>query len=84
MGMRKASHKITICEILRKINDLHQGHSLIDTQTRKFLSVAEDMAKRMDKKLRTYNEKYDKEWWKKNLDYKEDLIRREKERYCVG
>lgn len=84
MSMRGTSHRITICEHIREVNDEHQTDNPHDIRIRKICCVMEDMAKRMDKKLRENNKNYDKGWWEKNKDYEADLIRRENEKYCVG
>jgi len=83
MTMRGASHRITICDTIRKINDLHQTDSELDLKTRKLCTIAEKMGKRMDAKLREYSMKYDKDWWKKNPRYKEDVERRLDPNYRV-
>lgn len=84
MGLRGASDELTVCEVLRRINDLCQGDSDKDCQIRKHLSMAEDMCKRMSFKLLSYNKKMFKGWWKKNKTYENDLKRRLNEKYIVG
>ena len=76
MSMRDASLKRTICEVLREINDMHQGTSDHDNIVRFKLAEAEHMAKRMTAKLRDYNKEYDADWWEKNPDYERDLNNR--------
>jgi len=73
----------TICEVLREINDLHQDDSQQSKTTRKLLCDAEDMAKRMVKKLKEYNMKWDATWWEKNPDYEKDLDKRLNEKYIA-
>ena len=80
--MRHACAALTICEILRQINDIHQGSDKKDKNTRKLLCTAEDMAKRMSRKLKEYNKHYDKDWWAANPDYEKDLERRLSTKYC--
>lgn len=84
MSLRGTSDELTICEYLRMICDLCQSDSDKDKQIRKHLSIAEDMAKRMSKKLLSYNKKVFKGWWEKNKDYEKDLERRLNEKYIVG
>lgn len=76
MSMRDAAHSRTICEVLREINDIHQGDTQIDISTRAMCREAVDMAKRMDRKLKEYNQEWDKEWWDANPDVNEDIERR--------
>lgn len=66
-----ASDKRTICEVLREIGDLHQ-----DEGTKKLLSEATVMAKKMARKLLEYNKEAFKDFWDKNPDYEADLKRR--------
>jgi len=66
-----ASHKRTICEVLREIGDLHQ-----DEQTMALLLEATGMAKKMARKLLEYNKDVFADWWAKNPDYEEDVKRR--------
>ena len=84
MSIRGASKQRTICEVLREINDLHQGNSRHDKEVRKKLSEAEDMGKRMSTKLKEYNKNVYKDWWEKNPDYERDLDRRLKKKYITG
>jgi hypothetical protein len=76
MSMRDASHSRTVCEVLREINDLHQGDTQIDISTRALLREAVDMAKRMDRKLKEYNQQWDSQWWDDNPDADADMERR--------
>jgi len=84
MSLRGAANVRTICEVLREINDLHQGISLQDKLIRKKLFEAENMAKRMSEKLVEYNKKVYAGWWKKNQDYASDLKRRLNIKYIIG
>lgn len=73
----------TLCEVLREINDMHQSDSEHDKIVRKKLSEAEDMGKRMDKKLLQYNKDVYKDFWEANKDYEEDLQRRLDTKYII-
>lgn len=84
MGIRGAQKVRTLCEVLREINDMYQTISEYDKIIRQKLCEAEQMAKRMDKKLLSYNKKYSKTWWKKNPDYEQDLKKRLNKTYCTG
>jgi hypothetical protein len=79
--MRDASHLRTICEVLREINDLHQGISRKDILTRKKLAVCQKMAKRMSLKLLEYNKEVFRDWWKNNKNYEKQLRKRLKTTY---
>jgi len=74
--LQNASPKRTVCEVLREINDLHQGDTQTDITTRGLVREAVDMAKRMDLALKDYNKEYDSGWWAENADYETDLNRR--------
>lgn len=74
----------TVCEVLREINDLHQGDTRHDRAVRKKLVEAEAMAKRMSRKLLEYNEEVYKDWWERNPNYKAKLLRRMNKSYLVG
>ena len=84
MGLRGASDELPVCEIRRMINDMCQSDSNKDKAIREKLSVAEDMCKRMSKKLLSYNKKMFKGWWATNKDYEKDLRRRLDEKHIVG
>jgi hypothetical protein len=73
MSMRNASQERTICEVLREINDLHQGDSEHDIRIRLKLSEAEKMAKRMSLKLLEYNKQIFKDWWSANPEHEKRL-----------
>lgn len=79
--MRDRNSRLTICEVLRQINDKVQGDGLEDV--RDLLATAEFMAKRIVAKLREYNEQFDAEWWVNNPEYKETCIR-ELKTYKIG
>ena len=72
---RTATKQRTICEVMREIGDIHK-----DEPTRTLLREAEDMAKRMAKKLLQYNKEVFRDWWGENPDYEADLNRRMEER----
>lgn len=81
MSMRDKNDKLTICEVLRMVNDRlqmaeHEG-------IRDLLALAEQMAKKMAKKLVEYNERFDSEWWINNPQYKK-MCERELSRYLTG
>jgi hypothetical protein len=84
MSLRKSSKKVTICEVLRRINDMHQADTEHDQEVRRLLVTAEDMGKRMSWKLYEYNKKYDAGWWERNPDYEYDLKRRLSKSYLVA
>jgi hypothetical protein len=84
MTMRDASHKITICEILRDINDLHQSNEEHDKRVRRLLFTAEKMAKKMSFKLLEYNQEIFVDWWKDNQEYEKKLKQRLKKSYLTG
>jgi hypothetical protein len=77
----RVSKKRTICEVLREINDLHQTGSEDDEKVRELLREAQDMGKRMSRKLLHYNKEVFKDWWEENQDYEADLRRRMDENY---
>lgn len=79
--MRSASKSRTICEVLREINDLHQGSD--DAKTRALLREAQEMAKRMSRKLLKYNKNAFADWWAENPDHEADVLRRIDETYLV-
>jgi len=81
MSMRDTNDKLTICEVLRQINDRVQGRAFDDV--RDMLALAEQMAKRMALKLVEYNQNFDKEWWGKNAKYLEKC-EREMNMYLAG
>jgi hypothetical protein len=82
MSMRDVNFKrITICEVLRSINDRLQGVEHVDA--RDMLALAEQMAKKMAGKLVEYNKKHSKDWWENNPEYV-DKINRELKSYLVG
>lgn len=84
MSMRFKNDKLTICEVLRKINDNIQHDNIVDTKKiRDMLCYAEVMAKKIVAKLREYNEQYDNGWWENNPEYK-NKFDREMETYLIG
>jgi hypothetical protein len=82
--MHGASHLRTICEVLREINDLHQGTSEHDKNVRQKLLEAQLMAKRMSNKLLDYKNEVFTDWWDDNPDYEEDLRKRINSGYLEG
>jgi len=80
MSMRSVADKRTVCEVLREINDLIQQSSLRPKVT-PLLFEAEQMCKKMARKLYEYNKEFDKDWWKNNTNIEEKLKRRLDENY---
>lgn len=85
MSMTNTSPRLTICEIIRTLNDMHQKDTEHDKAVREKLSTIEYMAKRMVRKLAEYknakelrrelfpdiNEDYNKlRKYRKSKDYK--------------
>jgi len=79
--MRFSNNKLTICEVLRQINDRLQGDQYNDV--RDMLALAEQMAKKIVERLRNYSIKDDPESWAKHLEDKE-RIDRELSSYLIG
>lgn len=87
-----ANEKLVLCEILREINDLHQGDSEVDILVRNKIAKAEIMSKKIVSKLSEYRkllkgeqnffEYMDK--FEDNYDYKEDLKLRTNKDYKIG
>jgi hypothetical protein len=74
MSMRdQNTSRLTICEVIRCINDRLQGESYNDT--RDMLALVEQMAKKMAKKLQEYNEKVDPNWWVEHSGVKQNFDR---------
>lgn len=68
MSMRDINNtRLSICEVLRCVNDRLQGPEHVDI--RDMLALAEQMAKRMIKKLVEYNRAHERDWWEKNPQY---------------
>lgn len=88
-----ASMRRTICEVIREINDLHQGigvhpaetssSKLHDEQVRALCREAQDMGKRMARKLLEYNKAVFRDWWAANPDFEADLRRRMDKDYLI-
>lgn len=84
MTMRDSNHKLTICEVIRCINDRLQNGTYINVnEIRDMLSLTERMAKKIVGKLRDYNEQFDSGWWKDNAEYKKQFDR-EMQNYTTG
>lgn len=75
--MTNVNQKLTLCEVIRIINDRFQGND--DGDIRDLLCLGLYMAKRMARKLREYNEQWDADWIWANPGYNELLKVREKE-----
>lgn len=86
MSLRRATELRTLCEVLREINDLHQGDKKHDRKVRKKLIEAEYMAKKMSYKLLEYNKEYDKDWWETVEGKKREklLKKRFSKSYLIG
>ena len=80
MSMNFAAAKRTVCEVIREINDDLQGNPAHDTVLPK-LREAEQMCKRMAKKLYEYNKDFDKDWWAANPNQAAKMERRLNESY---
>ena len=83
MSMRSVADKRTVCEVLREINDLIQQSSLCPKVT-PLLFEAEQMCKKMTRKLYEYNKEFDKDWWENNKNIEEKLKRRLDENYVCN
>jgi len=83
MSMRSVADKRTVCEVLREINDLIQQSSLRPKVT-PLLFEAEQMCKKMTRKLYEYNKEFDKDWWENNKNIEEKLKRRLDENYVCN
>jgi hypothetical protein len=82
MSMRDTnSKKVTICEVLRQINDRLQGDQY--AEIRDLLALSEHLAKRMSRKLLHYNRVEFKSFWDKNEEYYQK-INREIDTYLIG
>jgi len=85
MGMRHATKDLTICEVIRKINDQAQGGSKQDKAIRKHCRMAETMAKKMALALIKYKKAQGGEGWIQweylNPTVEADLERRLKDDY---
>jgi len=80
MSMTFNNKKLTICEVLRQINDRVQGDAFSDV--RDMIALAEQMAKKIVSKLREYNEKDNPElWFDKET---RDSFDRDMETYLIG
>lgn len=84
MSMRRAADRRTVCEVLREINDLHQGKEEHDTLVRYKLFECERMAKSMTRKLYENNKQWDAKFWADNPDYEKDLLKRLGTSYLTG
>ena len=86
MSLRRATKVRTLCEVLREINDLHQGDKKHDKKVRKKLVEAECMAKKMSYKLLEYNKEYDKDWWETTEGKRREKLLRKRlsKSYLVG
>jgi hypothetical protein len=83
MSMRDHNHMLTICEVLRCINDRVQSNDPNSVMIRDMLALAERMGKSMMEKLHSYSELADPVWWEKNPEYGKQLTRTVRE-YRIG
>jgi hypothetical protein len=85
MGMKHAAPDLTICEVIRKINDQAQTCSKKDTLIRHWCRDAEIMAKKMAARLIEYKKEQGGDGWiqweLKNPTVEADLKRRLKDDY---
>lgn len=79
--MRDSNTSLTICEVLRCINDRLQGPE--HANNRDLLALAETMAKRMSRKLLEYSKENNEEWWAENVEY-ENTVNRMLNTHLVG
>lgn len=65
---------------------MHQKDNKHDRRVRRKLVEAEQMAKRMSRKLLGYNKEYDKEWWESVEGKKREKLLNERlsKSYLVG
>lgn len=66
----KASHKRTLCEVIREIHDVGND------RVKELAEEAIGIAKKMDAKLREYKADWDAGFYGKNEDLDEDRARR--------
>ena len=67
MSMKMNNKRLTVCEVLRMVNDLHQdSRNRHDVEVQRLLAVAEAMAKKMSHKLLAYNMEWEKEFYRDN------------------
>ena len=75
----KVEQDRTVFEILR---ELWLMSKVLDDKHKKIIQdkilIIYDMATRMTSRLKEYDKDWDKECWKKNLDYEDDIKVREK------
>jgi hypothetical protein len=89
-GKVGSTHKITICETLRNINDLVQGDSKKDKKIRKLVVQASELAKKVGGRLKFYadiyhkGEPWDKDMWKENRKVYEKREMRKRNSYKWG
>jgi len=81
---KRVSHRRTICEVLRELNDNFQENSDHDKDVRKRLLEIMVMAKRMQYKLLDYNKKGNRDWWAENKNYEKALKKRMRKSYLVA
>ena len=67
---KKASHRRTLCEVIREIHDA--GNDRVRVLSEEAIAIA----KKMDAKLREYKSDWDANFYEKNEDTDEDRARR--------
>jgi len=73
-GFRRTMGMVTVCETLRRVNDMCQTDSEKDIKIRKLLFEAMTYAKKMNAKLTEYKHDWDKKWWKKLPDEEKERL----------
>lgn len=74
---RVASHKRTICEVLRELWDISlELDETLSGEVQARLEAAYEMAKNMDRRLREHKYDWDEGFWEANANYAADLRRR--------
>jgi hypothetical protein len=88
MSMQNVNDKLSICEVIRKANDLCQSDSNNDKEIRRLLEIAEGMGKVMFARMLEMGKELDKdvwiEWENDNKEYAELVKKRNSESYKWG
>jgi len=84
MSMRRIGRHLTLCEVIRDINDLYQEDSPAHALIRSLCSEAEWNAKRLAKTLRRASQGQEslRTWWEDNPGRAEAIVRAEKTYHC--
>lgn len=83
MSMKHTSKRLTVCEVVRQLNDIHQSDSDHDKTVREKLAEIECMSKRMVQKLMEYKEKKSVLFPDSNTEYSEKVKLRKSKKYKV-